>query len=140
MKQFAPSIHNDTLTSFYNMISVNIFRVLPRIPKTYIEDVNDTIHDTSWPHLELIYICFKNSLKLQLTQVIMKPSFIYNLIGNIFSGDERERNLVKEVLYRIYHSHVCFRMLIRKQISYHLFSDEMFSRALRILWDCCFRI
>lgn len=122
----------DLIKQFYDMIAKNIFRDLPRIPIKSLIESHDTVLDTSWPHLSLVYETFQASFCSAHTNQI-SSSFIYQLLGNTQSADSRERNAVLESLKNLYQKCMSTRAHIRSALG-KLFSDLIVNTELLTLY------
>lgn len=106
----------ELMTTFYEMLSINLFRPLPKMIRFAVIETLDVLYDSSWPHLSLAYDCLKSSLNCQYAQNIT-PDFIYHLIGNSVSPDERERAAVRDILHSMYTKFMNQRTVVRQKIA-----------------------
>ena len=120
----------ETFKVFFAMIKGNIIRAIPPIPALAKvpmigDDINDTIYESSWPHLELVYQIFQRFLESTLmdpSQFVqyIDQSFISRFLGLFNASDQRERDALKMVLHRLYLKFVQQRGQIRQGIQ-HVF-------------------
>ena len=115
MVGFLKMLTDDMMKSFYQMVSVNLFRAFPKLQELGPLDAVDTYFDTAWPHLTLVYQCLEASLSSTLTSK-MTSSFIYNLVSNGLSPDSSERIAVRDFLHSLYSRYMGQRMTIRKHV------------------------
>lgn len=119
----------EAMKEFYDMIGKNIFRHLPVNPILGPLDVQDTVLDTAWPHIELCYQALSGSLMCPHADKISQ-NFIYNLIRNGTSLDDRERAAVKDALYAIYVRYMNLRLVIRRACFSHFAMAECSNELL----------
>ncbi|OHS96162.1 phosphoprotein phosphatase [Tritrichomonas foetus] len=133
--RFFKLIEAETFKVFFAMVKSNIIRAIPPIPELAKvpmigDDINDTLYESAWPHLELIYQTFQRFLESslmdpsQFTQYI-DPSFIHQFLMLFNTSDQRERDALKTVLHRLYLKFVQQRPLIRQAIQ-HIFFTYMY--------------
>jgi hypothetical protein len=112
-----PAIANiltpEAVKAMYDMISLNLFRSLPVIPIRGPLDANDSVIDDAWPHLSLAYQLVLASFVCPHTADCLTSKFLYGIIGNGASLDDNERQMVKEVLTKIYQRYMNLRATIR---------------------------
>lgn len=108
------------------MIEKNIFRPLPTYKKStcMLESLgadiefNDIIIDASWPHLQEVYCLFLQFIELEGINICNYTIYINNNFLEAFilllnSEEPKEREYVKNILYRIYSRFVPKRRKIR---------------------------
>ncbi|OHS93450.1 phosphoprotein phosphatase [Tritrichomonas foetus] len=110
------TINQDAMKSFYKMLSINLFRPIPKVTRFTIIETNDCLYDYAWPHLSLLYDCLKQSFNCKFSQNI-SSEFIYHLIGNAASPDERERIAVRDILHSMYTKFMNLRTVVREKIA-----------------------
>jgi serine/threonine-protein phosphatase 2A regulatory subunit B' len=120
----------ETHGMLFTMIKANVIRSLPPIPDLAKvpmigDDINDTIYESAWPHLELIYQIFLRFLESTLlepasVEQYVDSSFIAKFLLLFNASDARERDSLKMVLHRLYLKFVSKRQLIRQAIQ-HIF-------------------
>lgn len=116
LSQISRFITNDVITSFLNMLDKNLFRLFPVIKNQGPADAHDSLLDAAWPHISLVYECLESSFCNP--QVGDFPQrFLYKLVDNSLSPDERERRQVKTVLTRLYNKFPSTRINIRQRCS-----------------------
>ena len=119
------------------MIKKNIFRPLPKTKKMKVTvtdagiEVIEPKPDSSWKHIRDIYHIFlllivneavdSNVLKQFITSV-----FIQNLLLLFNSGIDEERELLKNILHKLYSKLITRRKMIKEAISdfFHLLLHE----------------
>ena len=79
------------LKSFFQMLSINLFRPFPIIKKNNILYLKESYKDDAWPHISLAYQCLTASFNCPLSISELSLTFIYKLVGNSISPDERDR-------------------------------------------------
>ena len=122
----------ETFKMLFAMIKANIIRAIPPIPDLAKvpmigDDINDTIYESAWPHLELVYQIFQRFLESSLmdpSQFIqyIDPSFIHQFLTLFNASDQRERDALKMVLHRLYLKFVQQRLLIRQAMQHIFFT------------------
>ena len=120
----------ESFEMIFQMVKTNIIRALPPIPSLAKvpmigDDINDTIYESAWPHLELVYQIFQRFLESSLLdpaslQQHVTSSFISQFLLLFNASDQRERDLLKMVLHRLYLKFVQQRQVIRQAIQ-HIF-------------------
>jgi len=111
------------IKNMVQMIEINVFRALPRpLPGIGGENDDETFHDPQYEHVSLVHDLFVNFLESQAfhpntMKKYVDTSFITQLINLLNSHDEREREIVKTVLHRIYGKFLGLRGFIRKSIN-----------------------
>ena len=112
------------------MIRKNIFRPLPMDKKsadklgpseTGVEDT-DVVIDPAWPHLQGVYEFFFELIVCEVTdvksiKVYVTPAFVQEFLQLFDSEEPRERDYLKNILYRLYAKLVPRRKMIRKAIN-----------------------
>jgi hypothetical protein len=99
------------------MLAANLFRPIPRPPSVTAIETPDSVSDTAWPHLSLVYDAFQASFSLQQQPVALTGTFIYQLIGNGASPDDRERLVVRDILHAMYAKFMSLRTVIREKVA-----------------------
>lgn len=122
----------ETFKSLFAMVKSNIVRAIPPIPALAKvpmigDDINDTIYESAWPHLELVYQIFQRFLESSLMDPqqfvqYIDPSFIHQFLMLFNASDQRERDCLKMVLHRLYLKFVQQRPLIRQAIQHIFFT------------------
>jgi len=119
---------HDIISLSFDMIRNNLFRpfhfiVKPSSATTTIYEAEDeeTMLEASWPHLILVYQFFLRLIifpQFDQTMAIefMDPSFIKQFIWLFHSEDARERDMLKNLLHRIFGKFVCLRPAIVKSV------------------------
>ena len=137
----------ETFKEFFAMLSQNIIRAFPPIPALARvpmigDDINDTLYESAWPHLELVYQIFQRFLESSLmdpNQFVqyIDPPFIAKFLGQFNSTDQRERDALKMVLHRMYLKFVQQRPLIRQAIQHvfytYIYETRYFCGILELL-------
>ncbi|KAK8834256.1 hypothetical protein M9Y10_025638 [Tritrichomonas musculus] len=128
--KFFKLIEPDTFEYFFAMVKCNIIRAMPPIPELAKmpiigDDVNDTIYESAWPHLEIIYQIFQKFLEsnqMEPPQFIqyIDAKFIHQFLMLFNTSDQRERFALKMVLHKLYLRFFQQRQLIRQAIQ-HVF-------------------
>ena len=122
----------ETIQNLFTMIKANVIRTLPPIPDLAKvpmigDDINDTIYESAWTHLELVYQIFQRFLESALldpasVEQYVDSSFISNFLFLFNASDARERDALKMVLHRLYLKFVTKRPLIRQAIQHVLYT------------------
>ncbi|XP_030576852.1 serine/threonine-protein phosphatase 2A 56 kDa regulatory subunit alpha isoform isoform X2 [Archocentrus centrarchus] len=106
-----------------NMISTNIFRILPpsENPDFDPEEDEPTL-EAAWPHMQLVYeflLRFLENPDFQpsIAKRHIDQKFVLQLLELFDSEDPRERDFLKTILHRIYGKFLGLRAFIRKQIN-----------------------
>jgi hypothetical protein len=115
--QIVRTLSSDHLTTFYRMLSANLFRPLPQIPSITITELSNSLCESAWPHLSLVYDAFLSSFNCAQQTVALTGTFISELIGNGASPDERERIAVRGILHTMYTKYMNLRNLIRGKVA-----------------------
>lgn len=120
------------LDEVMDMIQVNLFRPLPRLRKTNLEtketgNPRAYKEDPAWPHLRPIYeilshIVTGEVFTVRLLKVYLTPKFIQEFIALFDSEEEKEREILRTILYRLYAKVVPRRKKIREALFELLFS------------------
>lgn len=110
------AISQESMNEFYKMLSINLFRPLPKMTRFTVVETHDVLYDSAWPHLSLAYEALQSSLNCKYAQNI-SPDFIYHLIGNSVSPDERERIIVRDTLHSMYTKFMDQRTIIREKLA-----------------------
>jgi hypothetical protein len=131
--QIVRTLSADSLGAFYRMLSVNLFRPLPRLPSVTVAEAPDPLCDSAWPHLGLVYDAFLASLNCPQQTVALNGSFLYQLIGNGASPDERERVAVRGILYAMYTKFMNLRTLVREKVACQFTTGTCSSEILEFL-------
>lgn len=136
-----------TYPEVINMVSVNLFRILPPIgsesisDETGAEDEEPTL-EASWPHTQIVYeffLRFLESLDFQpnIAKKYIDQKFVLQLLDLFDSEDPRERDFLKTILHRIYGKFLGLRAFIRKQINNiflrYIFEYEHFNGIAELL-------
>jgi len=112
----------------FDMIRANIFRPFHFIQKPtsssgtlYEVEDEETLLESSWPHLMLVYQIFFQMIifpqfDASIAAKYMDSVFINQFIWLFQSQDAREREMLKNMLHRIYGKFVCLRPLITKSV------------------------
>jgi hypothetical protein len=124
------ALSTDAFGAFCRMLGVNLFRPLPQLPSVTVMDAPQSLCDSAWPHLSLIYEAFLASLNCPHQTVPPNGSFIYKLIANGTSPDERERIAVRGILYAMYTKFMNLRVLVREKIAAQFTSGVCSSEIL----------
>ena len=105
-------LDQQTFNELFKMITSNIFRTLPPVPPLSTvpmigDDIKDTLQESTWPHLEIIYnifLEFLGSPQMVVAQHIKRfdNTFLTNFFALFNSTDARERESMKMVLHRLY--------------------------------------
>ncbi|KAH0791891.1 serine/threonine-protein phosphatase 2A 56 kDa regulatory subunit alpha isoform [Histomonas meleagridis] len=117
----------ETFKMFFAMIKSNIIRAISPIPDLVKipmigDDIKDTIYESTWPHLEVVYQIFQRFLESSLmdpSQFVqyIDSSFISQFLLLFNAADQRERDALKMILHRLYHKFIQQRPLIRQAIT-----------------------
>ena len=110
-----------------SMIKVNVFRDLSPghdispLETLFAED-DDPVEEVSWPHLQLIYDLFLRFLEhpkfdRRIAKRYITKSFVFNLLSLFQSLDNREREMLRTIVHRIYGKLIILRPYIRLEIS-----------------------
>lgn len=110
------TISQEAMNIFYKMLSINLFRPMPKMARFTVVETHDVLYDSAWPHLTLLYDALQSSLNCKFAQNI-SPEFIYHLIGNSVSPDDRERIAVRDILHSLYTKFMNQRAIVREKIS-----------------------
>lgn len=111
------SLTADLMQEFFQMVSVNILRPFPKFKHgKYMTDARDSLMDSAWPHLSLVYDCLLASLTCS-NLLNFPPHFINKLINNCLSPDDRERHSVRNVLCAIYQKCHSQRIIMRNSVA-----------------------
>ncbi|KAH0791729.1 phosphoprotein phosphatase [Histomonas meleagridis] len=100
------------------MLSINLFRTLPKMPAINVVGAHDSMLDSAWPHISLAYNCLLASLNCRHSSNI-SSSFIYNLVRNCSSPDDRERIAVRDILHTLYTKYMNLRSIVRDKVAAH---------------------
>jgi len=122
MPQLMKSLQPASMKEFFCMLSTNLFRDFPSVSSICPIDAHDCVFDSAWPHISIIYETLTAFINSSLPQISLSSSFLYHLIGNSLSPDEREKAIVRDLLYLTYSKLVGCREIIRKNISYYFSS------------------
>ncbi|KAK8840539.1 hypothetical protein M9Y10_030747 [Tritrichomonas musculus] len=127
---FFTLIEPQTLDYFLRMIKHNVIRSMPPLAELskvpiFGDDINDKFSELSWPHLRIVYEIFLKLLdsKPISPQIFLRcftAKFIHRILALFNSADQRERNYLKMVLFKIYLKFATVRLTIRQAIQ-HLF-------------------
>uniref|UniRef100_A0A1A9WPI9 Serine/threonine protein phosphatase 2A regulatory subunit n=1 Tax=Glossina brevipalpis TaxID=37001 RepID=A0A1A9WPI9_9MUSC len=107
-----------------HMFACNIFHTLP--PSEFIDiDPKETIFENSWVHINLVYDAFLSFLESPDFQSFfavpyINEKFIIQLLKLFDSINRVERQLLKIILHRIYHSCISLREIIKREVKYVL--------------------
>jgi hypothetical protein len=115
--QIVRTLSAENLALFYKMLAVNLFRPLPTLPSVTVTETPDSLCDSAWPHLSLVYDAFLASFNCPQLPSALNGTFLYNLIGNASSPDERERVAVRGILHAMYTKFMNLRTLIREKVA-----------------------
>lgn len=128
--RFFRLLDSESFKVLFTMVKCNIVRAMPPIPPLAKvpmigDDINDTIYESSWPHLELVYQIFQKFLESSLLDTsslvqYVDQSFIAQFLLLFNTSDQRERDSLKMVLHRLYLKFVQQRPAIRQAIQ-HIF-------------------
>lgn len=124
-----------TVDYLFKMLKCNIIRAIPptnSLAKMPIigDNVNDTIYESSWRHLEIVYHIFQQFLDFeamdttQFTQYI-DSKFIHQFLMVFNAPDKRERYELKMILHKLYLRFFQQRFIIRKAI-HHVFYTYLY--------------
>lgn len=105
-------IDQTSFDELFKMIKSNIIRAIPPVPplaKVPIigEDINDTLLESAWPHLDLVYQIFGKFLEspqMNANQHVKRfdNTFLTQFFLLFDTSDPRERETLKAILHRIY--------------------------------------
>jgi serine/threonine-protein phosphatase 2A regulatory subunit B' len=123
------SMHPESIKEFYSMLSINLFRPFPQMPTVTPIETHDSLYDASWPHLSLSYDALLASFNCPIAPDYITESFLYRLIGNCASPDDREKAVVRDILHTLYTKFMKLRELCRKCIAMQ-FSNDVVSYEL----------
>lgn len=123
------SISADHIKEFYYMLSINLFRPFPQLPVLSPIEFHDSLYDSSWPHLSLVYDAMLASFNCPQTPGCITSSFIYKFIGNGASPDDREKIVVRDILHTLYTKFMNIRETVRNNIAFQ-FSNGICSAEL----------
>jgi serine/threonine-protein phosphatase 2A regulatory subunit B' len=120
----------ETFGVFFQMVKANLIRAIPPVPALAKvpmvgDDVTDTLYESAWPHLELVYEIFKRFLESSLFDASLfvdyiDQGFLARFLQLFNTSDQRERDALKMVLHRLYLKFVQKRPAIRLAIQ-HIF-------------------
>ena len=110
------SISQESMDLFYKMLSINLFRPLPKMTRFTVVETHDVLYDSAWPHISLAYDALQSSFNCKYAQNIT-PDFIYHLIGNSVSPDDRERIAVRDILHSMYTKFMNQRTVVREKMA-----------------------
>ncbi|CAF0916454.1 unnamed protein product [Didymodactylos carnosus] len=129
-----------------NMISINLFRVLPPIndgvSDTDVAEEDEPTLEASWPHAQIVYeffLRFLESLDFQpnIAKKYIDQKFVLQILELFDSEDPRERDFLKTILHRIYGKFLGLRAFIRKQINNiflrYIYEFERFNGVAELL-------
>jgi len=125
------TMQQQTMTSFFHMISVNLFRPFPKIYRNYVLDTKDSYQDSAWPHISLIYNCLTSSFNCAQAINELSLPFISRLVANCGSPDERERIVVRDILYSIYTKFMSVRDFVRQAIGLYFSNGNCSSELIQ---------
>jgi serine/threonine-protein phosphatase 2A regulatory subunit B' len=126
----------ETFAVFFAMIKANLIRAIPPVPEVAKvpmvgDDPTDTLYESAWPHLELVYEIFKRFLKSAVFAASLfvdeiDGSFLARFVQLFNSPDQRERAALKMVLHQLYLRFVVRRPAIRIAIQnvFLMYIDE----------------
>jgi serine/threonine-protein phosphatase 2A regulatory subunit B' len=140
-------IDPETFKVFFAMIKSNLIRAIPPLPALARvpmigDDVNDTIIESSWVHLELVYEIFKRFLESSLLEpaqfaVYIDQAFVARFLKLFNTPDQREREQLKMILHRLYLKFMQQRPLIREAIQHifltYIYEDRYFCGIAELL-------
>ena len=106
------------------MLAINLFRPMPNLLRVNVIDANDSLLDCSWPHLKLAYDALLASFNCPLASNTIAPDFIYHLVGNAVSPDDRERVAVRDILHSLYTKFMNQRTIVREKIADQFTNDK----------------
>lgn len=119
---------SESIRLLFVMVKSNIIRAIPPIPALAKvpmigDDINDTIYESAWPHLDLVYQVFlkfleSSFLDVQVVLPYVNTHFISQFLSLLSTSDQRERDALKMVLHRLYLRFVPQRQQIRQSIQY----------------------
>lgn len=112
------TLNPDSMKAFFKMLSINLFRPIPPIPIYNTLDAHDSLFDQAWPHISLAYKSLTASFNCQQATNMLSQGFIYKLIENGASPDERERVAVRDILHSLYTKFMPLRDIVRESISF----------------------
>ena len=118
ISSFIRIIQPSSLKDFFLMLSINLFRPFPTLPISSPIDFNDSLLDSSWPHLSLVYESLTSSLVCPQISQFLTSNFLYKLINNGLSPDDREKSIIRDILQIIYNRFSNLRDIIRKNFSF----------------------
>ena len=145
--EFYKIVDQQSLKEFFNMFKSNVIRYTPPIPPLAKvpmmgDDITDNILEASWPHLELVYQSFQTFLEAPkmdpktFIDNITQP-FLHRLIGLFSTFDQRERNVLKLLVHRLYLRFNAMRPTIRQEMQNilytFLFEEKFFCGINEIL-------
>lgn len=131
--QLVRSMQPEILTEFYKMLGKNLFRAFPTLPVLSPIDVHDSLYDASWPHLSLAYEALSASLSCQMCEQCITSSFLYKLIANGASPDDREKVVVRDILHAMYTKFMSLRDLIRNNMANQFINGVISTGLLEFL-------
>jgi serine/threonine-protein phosphatase 2A regulatory subunit B' len=140
-------IDQDSFRVFFSMIKSNLIRAIPPLPALARvpmigDDVNDTIFESSWVHLELVYDIFRRFLESSLLEasqfaMYIDQAFVARFLKLFNTPDQREREQLKIILHRLYLKFVQQRPLIRQSIQHifltYIYEDRYFCGIAELL-------
>jgi serine/threonine-protein phosphatase 2A regulatory subunit B' len=116
----------ETFVPFFAMIKTNLIRAMPPVSELVKvpmagDDVTCPLYESAWSHLEIVYEIFKSFLESSLFDASLfvdhiDASFLARFVQLFNSPDQRERDALKMVLYRLYVRFVIRRPAIRRAI------------------------
>ena len=127
------SITVDLMKQFYQMVSINLFRVFPSIRYHINGDFRDQYQDSAWSHISLVYEALQSSFQCPAT-VDISIFFANNIILNTLSPDDRERPLAFNILTTLYSKYQNLRIPIKNYIINLLNSKKCTSELLSFLY------
>jgi serine/threonine-protein phosphatase 2A regulatory subunit B' len=120
----------ETFAAFFAMVKANLVRAIPPAPALATvpivgDDITDTLYESAWPHLELVYEILKRFLESSLFDASLvteyiDQGFLSRFLQLFNTADQRERAALKMVLHRLYLKFVNKRPAIRTTIQ-HIF-------------------
>lgn len=133
--KFFKLMEPETFKLFFAMVKSNIIRSMPPLPElakvpVIGDDINDTIYESAWPHLEIVYQIFQRFLESNLMDPYqfdqyIDPSFIHQFLMLFNASDSRERCSLKMLLHKLYFRFSKQRPLIRQAIQ-HIFYTYLY--------------
>ena len=122
------------IDKYFKMVTRNICRTFPVIKQISPFDCGDSVQDTAWPHLFLVYKTLNTLMESNYTPIIKGNNLIASLVANCCGPDDRERFATKDILRKMYSKCVDAQPTIRR-IVVSQFQTKNCSAELLEFWN-----